>query len=290
MSLLRVERLQQIFRTIGATPYVLGGQPVSTLVIGPSGTGKTELVLSHIPPNSRVLTDFTFASIVAVLQQKPLPAWIVVPDLNAVLAHKPNVVNLAMGLMLALMGEGVTDIPGIDGNAKLAISGVMKHQPRGIHIGFISTMTPETFFTKRGPWRKTGFLRRILPIYYTHGLETREAVQFSIADGLDALDYTHVKLKPFKKTPIDIPADLAAEIRGLSDSLTANQLVWSTRDRTGTARTTQAIDFPYTLQKVLRVFAKAHALRSKRLIVGDADLRALKDCAKFVRYDRPEEI
>lgn len=266
------------------------GQPISTLVIGPSGTGKSELVLSNIPPNSRVINDFTFASIVSVLAQKPLPAWIVVPDLNAVLAHKPAVVNLAMGLMLALIGEGVTDIPGIDGDSKLKIERVLKSQTRGLHIGFISTMTPDTFFTKRGPWRKTGLLRRILPLYYTHGIDTRTAVQFSIADGLDALDYTHIKLKKYKKLAVDIPAHVSTDIRALSDSVLTNQLSWNSRDDNGSLKKTQAVEFPYTLHKMLRVFIKANALRYNRTTVTDADVRALKDCVRFVRYDHPEEI
>lgn len=288
--MLCVERLQRICRIIGATPYLKNGQPISVVFIGPSGTGKSQLILKHLPPQARVINDFTFASLLQVLDSKPTPAWIVVPDFNAVLAHKPHVVQLAMGLMLALMGEGVTEIPGIDGRAKLTISNALKKRGRGISIGFISSMTPDIFFQKRGPWRKTGFLRRVVPVNYTYGAETARLIQDSIENGADGLDYGHVALSKHPRRPIQIARSYATQIGRLSEHMIDRQLVWTAYDGKGTKRITKAVEFPFTLHKILRVYARASALIHRRESVTENDFAALTDFARFVRYDHPQEL
>jgi hypothetical protein len=291
-SVLRVDRLQHVCRIIGATPHLRGGAPISTVFIAPSGTGKSELILKHLPAQARVINDFTFASLLTLLGEDPKhpPAWIVVPDFNAVLAHKPHVVQLAMGLMLALMGEGVTEIPGIDGHAKLAIDRALAKRERGIAIGFISAMTPDMFFQKRGPWRKTGFLRRVIPVNFTYGIETARLIQDSIVGGGDGLNYGHEKLDKVKPAPVAMPRAFADKIARLSEYMIEKQLVWTAKDGNGARRVTKAIEFPFTLHKILRTYARASALLGKRDTVCQCDYDALVDFCRFVRYDRPEEL
>lgn len=263
---------------------------MSPVFIGPSGTGKSELILKHLPPQARVINDFTFASLLDLLAQPPPPAWIVVPDFNAVLAHKPHVVQLAMGLMLALMGEGISEIPGVNGAAKLAISRAMKARPRGISIGFISSMTPDIFFQKRGPWRKTGFLRRVVPVNYTYGAETSRLIQKSIEDGHDGLDYAHANLRKVTRAAVGLPRPFADKIARLSEHMTDRQLVWTAHDKNGAKRITRAVEFPFTLHKVLRTYVRAAALLRGHDQVTAKDFDDLIDFSRFVRYDHPEEL
>jgi hypothetical protein len=283
-----VERLQRALRIIAASANVQNGSgPVSCNLIAPSDAGKTELILSSQPSNARVVNDFTFATLIKILDTPKPPTFLIVPDLNVIISHRPTVAALAMALLLSLMAEGVTDIPGIDEESKLKAK---KLKQAGVKVALVTGMTPEMFQGKRGQWRKTGFLRRLVPIHYAYSAETEKAIQTSIEQGLDTLSYFHNSMPRVRQTAVDLPAAIRHELRELSEIVVTRQLTWGTHGRDGQKREQQAHAYPFSAHKTLRQLCRASALLHGRKTATNADLKDVKDLVKFMRYDRPEEI
>lgn len=281
-----VERLTTILQTIAVSSMVKNGNPISATLIAPSDAGKSELLSKALPPNARVINDFTTASMTTILSEPKPPTWIVVPDFNSVISHKPAVATLTMAFLLALLAEGVTEIPGVDQRAKLIAD---KFKARGLRIALLTGMTPDMFHSRRGKWRSTGLLRRLVPIYYSYSTLTVSNIQETIRAGADLLDYSIKRRKRMRAASVTITETHTTAIQNLSQSIIANQLVWHIRkdDREVVLRGQQ---FPFSLHKTLRVYIRAHALMHGRHVTTKLDLQALYDFSKFIRYDHPEEI
>jgi hypothetical protein len=281
-----VERISKILRVMTASDAVLPSESrLSGILIAPSDAGKSELLLSHLPHGARVLDDFTSASLYNLCNEKPRAEWVVVPDLNALIAHKPSVANLTMANLLSLLGEGTTEILGPDG-AKVKIS----DDGKPVKLGILTGITPDMFSSKRGRWRSTGFLRRLVPIYYTYGIETQAVIQSSIRNGNGGAPYARRNM-PARPTPkkVTIEKKLAHEIQTLAEYAIRYQLRWGGRDEND-SRSVKAFDLPFSVHKTFRRFAQSHARLNGRLAVKPKDIDALKDFSLFVRYDQPEVL
>ena len=283
--MIAVERLTRILRVLAASDHVLPHHArLSAILIAPSDAGKSELILSHLPAGARVLDDFTSASLYHLLKDPPRPSWIVVPDLNALISHKPSVANLTMANLLSLLAEGTSEIMGPDG-AKMKLRDT---EPNGIRLGLLTGITPEMFFARRGKWRATGFLRRLIPLYYTYSTETQQAIQSAIRGGHDATPY-HRASMPGLAGPlraVAIPRTIGRAISDMSESSIRYNLRWGSL--TDETRNVRAFELPFSVHKTFRRYARAHARLARRKIVTAPDLAALEDFARFVRYDQPE--
>jgi hypothetical protein len=281
-----VERLSKILRVMASSDSVLPESArLSGILIAPSDAGKSELMLSHLPRGARVLDDFTSASLYNLVEEKPRPHWVVVPDLNALIAHKPSVANLTMANLLSLLGEGTTEILGPDGS-KVKIT----DEKNGIRLGIITGITPEMFNSKRFRWRATGFLRRLVPIYYTYGPETQSIIQSSIRTGHHKQNYVRQEMPPVPKPKkVEIARSVAQEIQALSEYNIRYLLRWGGKTEDD-PRSVRAFDLPFSVHKTFRRFAQSHARLNGRLAVKAKDLDALKDFSLFVRYDQPEVL
>ncbi len=279
-----VERLSNVLRVMASSDSVLPSEArLSGILIAPSDAGKSELLLSHLPHGARVLDDFTSASLYNLLEEKPRAEWVVVPDLNALIAHKPSVANLTMANLLALLGEGTTEILGPDGS-KVKVG----DDENGIRLGILTGITPQMFESKRFRWRATGFLRRLIPIHYTYGAETQAIIQTSIRTGSTAQQYQRRQMPDIpiaKKVTID--KKYAHEIQQMSEYSIRYNLRWGGKSEDD-PRSTRAFDLPFSVHKTFRRFAQVHARLSGRLSVKPKDIDGLTDFARFVRYDQPE--
>ena len=283
-----VERLHACLQIVAASQYVINGMgPISINIIAPSDAGKTGLMLSTLPHRARVINDFTAASLLNIVGEPKPPVYLVVPDFNVAMSHKPTVANLAMALMLALIAEGITEIPGVDEAYKVRAKQL---HARGLRFAFVTGMTPEMFYSRRGKWRNTGLLRRLVPINYVYSKVTEKRVQDSIANGGDLLQYLHSRSQHFRRRKIVIPESIASKLRDLSEHVTERQLVWGGRDRDGRSRVTQATEYPFSSHKVLRQLARSSALLNDRETVTLDDDRAVVEFSRFMRYDRAEEV
>jgi hypothetical protein len=280
------ERLQRALHVIGTSQYVENGMgALSCNLISPSGGGKTELILSRLPVGAQVENDVTYMTLIHLMKQQKPPSYLVVPDLNMVISHKPAVAELTMAMLLALTGEGVTDLnPGLQNEVKIKMARTKK---TGLRIGLITGITPQMFASKRGKWRSTGLLRRLIPLNYCYTKLTQNKIQRAISSdiGADALNYNHAKIHAVRRRHVTIEPDAAEYIRELSEQVTY-QLAWRGKDRS----IVHAIDYPFDPHKALRQIARSAAALSDRSIVNEDDLIDVKNIAAFMRLDHPVEL
>jgi hypothetical protein len=280
-------RLENVLTVLGSTRAVKDGRgAISAQLIAPSDAGKSELLLQHLPFGARVINDMTFASLLEIIIDPKPPAWIVIPDLNQAISHKPQVANLTMAFLLPLLGEGVTEIPGFDGTPKVKAA-LRRAKERGLTVGLLTAMTPQMFLGKRGKWRDSGLLRRLVPLYYTYSTETQRRIHSVIRNGHDVLSYRHAVPKRHVKKPVSIALDdaISKDLEKLANDVTEDQLTWRVN-----GQMTRALEFSFSTHKTFRTYAKAHAMISGRSRVSRGDFDATVDFSKFVRYDRPERL
>src|SRR5436305_15296424 len=87
--LIGTEELRTILDCILITERLPGATPVSATLICGSDGGKTRLALEHVPPTTRIVNDFHYATLIPMLaDEKEPPKRIIVPDFNMVLSHR----------------------------------------------------------------------------------------------------------------------------------------------------------------------------------------------------------
>jgi hypothetical protein len=287
-----LQAIENALRIIGASQSLTDSVPISACLIASSDAGKSATLLSHLPHGARVLDDLTTASLFQVLDSEPRPRVLVLPDLNQAISHRPTVVQLLMAALLSLMGEGLTEIPGIDRNNPFKLK-ADELSSGGLRVAVITALTPEMFFSHRARWRNIGLLRRLTPIFYKYPAGTIVKIQKKIQHtpaGGRIETYPRVYLPQVAPGAPGVPAWIAREIEIMSRELILNQLIWKRRHRDGHEVPIQALDLPFSIHKTLRTFVRASALLHRRKAANDADLTALRDFARFVRYDRAEEV
>lgn len=289
-----LEKIRKIMNIVLSSNSVTGCRPISSCLIAPSDAGKSELVLQNIPKSTRILNDFSYAALIPILQEpeETRPTRIIVPDFNMVLGHKPTVATLTCAMLLGLMGEGLSEIPGVNEHkAKVKISSIVE---QGVSMAISTAMTPDMFRSKRGKWRETGFLRRLLPIYYEYGTTTIEKIQNHIS-GNEELPYQKRDFDLPSRKKISISEKYAHRIEKLSEETRSDRLVWywynkATDSRTSEKHKQTAIDYPFTLQRIFIAYVKASANIRHRAAVTEKDMENLEELREFVRYDHPKQI
>lgn len=264
--------------------------PISILIIGQSGTGKSKMSLSFQAPSLHVTNDMTSSGLFdAMLRDRENRIrHIVFPDMNAILSHKSSTTDLFFGNMLALMSEGITRID--DGRQAKEIP----HLP----VGLIAAATPEMFDAQARKWQMTGLKRRFLPLFYGYSMATRQKVNEGIRNG-------NVTLKQMEKTKVELPKRLATimipekeslEIESFSRVLAENLSWHSQRMRDPETKQIFVRAIPgappieFTPHLILRSLACAHALRAKRGKIDSSDVQFIMSTLDFTKYGSPVQL
>lgn len=283
-----VERIARALVVVGASQWVSNGSgALSVNLISPSGGGKSQLILNHLPIGARVETDVTFMTLSHLVRSKPRPTYLVIPDLNLAISHKPAVAELTMATLLALMGEGIAELnPGLKNEVSVKMTKAKMH---GIRMAVITGMTPLMFSSKRGKWRSTGLLRRFVPLNYVYKRTTQNKIQEAIAAGQDTLAYNHISVVRHRRRAVEIPAGIDHHIRDLSEQV-LDQMQWSHKSDAGRSSKIRALEYPFDPHKNLRQLARAAAVLNERATVTVEDMADVENIAAFMRLDRPEEL
>ena len=289
-KLIGLDTLTEILETVIWSGALANSIPISVLIVGQSGTGKSKTVLSFEAPSLFCTNDMTSSGLFEAMQRdrENKIRHIVFPDMNAILSHKGSTTDLFFGNMLALMSEGITRID--DGRQQKE----MPHLP----VGLIAAATPEMYDLQDKKWSMTGFKRRFLPLFYTYSMQTRQRVNGEIREG-------NITLKQLTKKKIELPKTLATvaiskeeglRIEAMSLQL-ADSLSWSAqrfRDpeskRIFVRAVAGAMPMEFTPHLILRSLASTNALKHRRGKVGPKDIEFLSMTINFTRYGSPVQL
>lgn len=290
-SMISTEQLSEILETAIFSACIEGALPVSMMLVGPSGVGKSKLVMQY--QNSigcHVTTDVTSMGLQEIMAKdtKESIRFIVIPDFNIVLSHRRSTLQLTIGNLLSMTSEGMIRID--DGRAVKET----KHRP----IGIISAMTREMYAGIGKTWTALGFNRRFIPINYDYSLLTREKIQISIANGLTTLlQLMEKKIDISKVEFVSISEVHSSRLEKFSQEL-AHNIGWMplrqkySHGRNGDEQFRPRAIFTgkqleFTPHLVLRTLARAHALRDGRKEVTEDDVTFCMKVIAFTRFDQP---
>jgi hypothetical protein len=246
------------------------------MIIAEPDHGKSQLILESVSKDAEILSNFSSKGLYDVVAKcqaidPKAPIVLVVPDFNAIVERKASTSNATIANLLSILEEGTMKIS--DGGGT--------HDLKGVTASMITAMTPGTLKGRESKWKKSGFLRRFIPIYYEYCPETAAKIHRSIINGDYKQAFTESELKlPKKKLRVSIPTHLGEKIKDLG-------LVIS--ERVGHRG--------FTVHKHFRSYAKARCIlrcgfstRKKKLEVSPRDVEDIRALMEFISLEKPRQI
>ena len=250
-------------------------KPLSLLLIAPPESGKTSVVLANKSKLALDYTDITGMAILEEIQKHPEMTHLIINDLGIVGGHRASVQKYTMGVICALVEEGLT---------RTAFPGGAGHsftEPR--KGGVIASVPSKLANDGRAWWVRTGLASRMLPFNYSHSKALRLKIRTHIEKG-------DSKKKPTKKTKVLEPEvaypeknirvhvgpAMAHEIRKIAD-----------------ARGESLGEYGYRRGKQYRILCQGHALYRgdwKNAHVTERDVEFLALVDPYVSYTKAKEI
>lgn len=281
-----LEPIEEILETAIFTGGLRETVPVAICLIAPSGAGKSKLILHYVGTSLKRVDDLTSSGLIDALEDDKKSEFkhLVIGDLNPVLAHKSSVTNLTIGNLLALTSDGLAAIQ--DGRRKKEVV----HGP----VGFITGMTLEMFQRWGRRWYETGFARRFIPVHYNYSTSTLMRAQ-------ERITRQEIKRLPLPEKAMIMPEKAvnptlrdreAVKISNLSGDLARNLGGIPARLKLPSMKPTvmHHTILPLDPHLVLQAMAKAHALKEKRAVVNEDDLRFLEKLIDFTDYEHPVRL
>ena len=292
-SLVGMESLQEILETVLFTPVIFDCVPISVILVGPPGTGKSKIILQFNAPSLMKTNDVTSAGLADIVgdDKDNKVRHIIVPDFNIVVSHKSSTSNLTIASLLTLMSEGILRID--DGRRKKELI----HAP----LGIITAMTREIYEEHASRFRKLGIGRRFIPLFFGYSFLTTKKIMASIEKGDTTLKQLAEKkiILPKQDTwpmQAEFSTAIAAKVselaRPMADAL-AFQPEWVRDTDTFAWKITPVHGAPpmeFTPHMVLRAMAQAHAIRSGRKVVKDVEIEFLIRFISFMNYSLPVQM
>jgi hypothetical protein len=292
-NLVGMESLQEIIETVLFTPAIFDCVPISIILVGPPGTGKSKIILQFSAPSLMKTNDVTSAGLADIVgdDKDNNVRHVIVPDFNIVVSHKASTSNLTIASLLTLMSEGILRID--DGRRKKELV----HAP----LGIITAMTREIYEEHAIRFRKLGIGRRFVPLFFGYSFPTTKKIMDSIQKGdttLKQLQEKKIMLPKKESWPLkaEFTNGFAEKVSELARPMAENlsyQPEWIRDNETFAWKITPVHGRPpmeFTPHMVLRAMAQAHAIRAGRKVVKEADIEFLMRFVNFMNYSLPVQL
>ena len=287
-TLIGLGPLEEIIETAIFSAYLTEVIPLSLMLIGPSGIGKSKCIMQYRGnAGTHLTTDITSMGLQEIMAKdtEQQVRFIIIPDFNIVLSHRHATLQLTVANLLSITSEGSVRID--DGRQEKEV----QHTP----VGIISAMTREMYAMIGKKWVALGFSRRFLPLNYDYSLSTKEKINRAIADNLVTnlqLVLKNIKVPP-RSANVNIDNESSQRIMNLSHELATN-MGWTPIVNRKDVNKPKAINLgkhmEFSPHITLRTLARAHALRSNRNVVLDEDVTFCMKVISYTRYDQPAQL
>jgi hypothetical protein len=293
-SLVGMEALQEVIECAFYTAPLAGTIPISIMLVGPPGTGKSKAILQFKCVSTHVTNDVTSSGLFELLEddKQGTLRHLLIPDFNLLVSHKASTSNLTIASLLTVMSEGIVRVD--DGRRKKEIV----HAP----IGIVTAMTREIYEEHARKFSRLGVARRFCSLFFNYSYGTRDKVQTEIANGFVTLQQLlprQITLPDPKSWPLtlELHNNLSGRIKELSREMAENMSwypKWGRDEETGNNfaikpyRGTTPMEF--TPHMILRTMARGHALKQGRDFVTAEDVDFLIRFVSFTNYAMPVQL
>lgn len=277
-----IEPIQEVIETVIYTGCLRDENPVSIIIVGPSGVAKSMMLARYQSDALRHTDSISSQGLfdISVHDPKQQIRFLLMPDMNPTLSRKPATVQSTIANLLSFTSDGTVRIDDGRGNKEC------KHSP----VGLITAATDDIYSRQAKKWFALGLRRRIIPIFFKYTQETTRNLQKLVReDKIHSTAPAPIKVKLEQKARPVISKQIQENIEMLSlrFSMLLGKLYmhdkevkkWYVREVV-----------PIAPQITLANMARAHALRVKRATVTDDDLQFLYRFMDFCDPEHPKEI
>ena len=160
--MIKVEDIKKIVKLALLTGDIKDVKPVSVLIVGKSGNGKTEVLASYDKKKALYITDLSAHGLLDELKKYPEISHIIIPDFIKLTQKQRSTSNNLISMLNALIEEG---------GAKVSLKNYHADF-EGKRIGMITATTKASFSQNKKDWMSIGFVQRMLVVSYDYKDET----------------------------------------------------------------------------------------------------------------------
>jgi len=281
-NLYHIEQIQEVIETVIYTACIRDENPVSIIIVGPSGIGKSMMLSRYqseaLRPTDSISSQGLFD--ISLHDPKGEIKFLLIPDMNPTLSRKPATVQSTIANLLSFTSDGTVRID--DGRTQKEC----KHAP----VGLITAATDDIYNRQAKKWFALGLRRRIIPVFFKYTQETLRKLQ-----GLVREDKIHSTQPPPKKMFLSrkarpaVPKDMLVMIESLS--IRFSLLLGKLYAHEGEIKRWYVREVvPVSPQIILTNLIRAHALRSNRATATQEDYNFLCRFLDFCDPEHPREI
>lgn len=243
--MIKMEDLFKILKLVLISGNLKGVKPISLLIIGKSGVGKTELITHYKKNSVGFYSDLSYMGLLEELKKFPKLKHIIIPDFIKITQKKRSTSDNFVSLLNALTEEGV-------GKIRMYRTEFDFNQRQ---IGIITATTRASFGQHKTDWYSFGFVQRMLIVSYDYSDETIEEI-FKYINKEEYIKYN-------KENLISSGKDIKSEEKFNAQLNKISQK-----------------NFRYL--KILQTLTKANALLNKRYVVKQEDIDEIIRLSKFM--------
>ena len=281
-GLYHIEPIQEIIETVLYTGCLREENPVSIIIVGPSGIGKS-MMLSRYQNEALHHTDSISSQglfDIAKKDEKGKVRFLLIPDMNPTLSRRASTVQSTIANLLSFTADGTVRVD--DGRNEKSCS----HAP----IGLITAATEDIYNKNAKKWFALGLRRRILPIFFKYSFDTTRKLQELVRqDKIHSTQPMPLRIALVKQARPVIPLEIEASIEGVSWKFST--LLGKLFAHEGEIKKWYVREVvPISPQVTLKNLARAHALRDNRPTVDEKDYGFLCRFLDFCDPEHPKEI
>ena len=204
--MIKTEELQDLIKTILYTGYVVGEKPLSVLLIGAIGIGKSQLISNFgkkFNKNVAICSDVTYMGILHLLKENREFRHLIIPDFLKITMKSKTTTSNVISILNAGIEEGIGEIHLMNFNEDFEDK----------TFGLITATTKDSLSQNRKVWQTMGFLSRCLIISYDYKDDTKEQIFDFIQDRLYRSDGKNKIELPVANIDVILPKELAKKLR-----------------------------------------------------------------------------
>lgn len=250
--MIKVADIIKIVKLTIASGYLKNIKPLSLLMIGEVGIGKTEIITSIKSSKIKYITDLSYMGFLKILKENPKITHIIIPDFIKITHKKRATSDNLVSILNSGIEEGIGEIhlQNFDLNLKKGKK----------NIGIITSTTKNSYIQQRKNWSAMGFIDRFIICSYSYS----DATINDIIKSINNEDY----LKKAEKEEVKHKGKIEIKTKP-----TLNK------------KLNPLINKRFRKLKHLQAFVKCNALLRGSSIVENQDIKEISRLSKYLNLD-----
>ena len=275
-------QIEEIVETVLCTDCERESKPLSILLIGPSGSAKSQLIKRYESKKIIHTDSITSQGLFSFAERDPENKlkFIILPDMNPTLSRKSSTMLAMTANLLSFTSDGTVRID--DGRTQKQCP----HNP----VGIISAATPDIFHVHAKKWYQLGLTRRIIPIFFDYNPSTiRKLDELVKSEEIKSAFCETIQYPEYPVSDPPIPDAIGQTINDQARIFAVNLGKLKYYDEGKTKWNCRPM-IPTSPHIAMRSLAKAHAIRAGRTEVNHYDVEFLDSFVGFTDPERPGQI